>query len=206
MKWTLVRLDTSGEDHGAEGPIPIRWLSNRDQSTIVLAQSGPLGQLGAHTEAAEDLLAVAIAVYCADRVVMRDESPDGWTRYIQVDVPVRKPDRWDNDLLERAISFLTGDHWSIKLRCGQPHPGLQTTNTSLITPDSVALFSGGVDSLAGVCTSRQAGKTVALASYYDESSTSTLQTKLVYALRSDHPHCQFRIEWPNSSANRPDSK
>ena len=204
----VVRLETSGDDHGAGPGIPIRWLSNRDQSTILLVQSGPLGQLGGHTEAAEDLLAVAIAVYCADRVVMRDENPDGWTRYIQVDVPVRRTDRWDNDLLERTISFLTGDHWRVKLRCGQPHPGLRTTDTSLITPDSVALFSGGVDSLAGVCTSRQAGETVALASYYDDGSTGHLQNQLVETLGSDHPHCRFRIEWPNrpGSANRPNPK
>ena len=187
------------------GPIPIRWLGNRDKSTIVLAQGGPLGQLGTHTEAAEDLLALAIAVYCADRVVRRDESPDGWTRYIQVEVPVRRADRWDTDLLERTIKFLTGDHWRIELRCGQPHPGLSTTGTSLITPDSAALFSGGVDSLAGVCTSRQAGETVALASYYDEGSTSKLQKKLAAKLGSDHPHSRFRIEWVNKrgSANQP---
>lgn len=207
MRQSLIRVETSGED--SAGPaIPIRWLSDRDRSTIVLAQSGPLGQLGEHTEAAEDLLAVAIAVYCADRVVMRDEGPDGWTRHIQVDVPVRRPDRWDNDLLEQAISFLTGDHWRLKLRCGQPHPGLRTTGRSLITPDAVALFSGGVDSLAGVCTSRQAGETMALASYYDEGSTGRLQKQLVATLGSDHPHCQFRIEWVNRprSTNRRNPK
>lgn len=201
MTEARVRLDTTDDEHSGRPELAIRWLSSRERSTIQLAQGGPLGQLGVHTEAAEDLLAVALATYCADRVVARDTCADGWTRYIHLDVPVRRPDRWDRDLLERTISFLTGDHWRVTLRRGQPHPGLRTTDRSLMIPDTASLFSGGLDSLAGVCTSRQAGEMVALASYYDDGPSGHRQKQLVARLGSDHPHCRFRVEWTDTASN-----
>ena len=109
-------------------------LNNRSLSTINLSQSSELSQLGAHTEAAEDLLAIAVTVYCADRSIVRKDQADGWTRYITIEVPVRDPDRGDKDFLQETVSFLTGDHWRIELRRGQPNPGLRTTDRALIPP------------------------------------------------------------------------
>ena len=191
---SVFRLHTSADEGGVGPATPIWWLGDRRRSTIALAQGCPLSPLGTHTEAAEDLLAVAVAVYCADRSILREDHPDGWTRHIKVDVPVRRPDRWDNELLQRTVSFLTGDHWRIRLRRGQPHPGLRTTDAVLPTVDSAALFSGGVDSLAWACESHEASESVALASYFDDGPTGHLQKQLISGLGSDHPHYRFRID------------
>ena len=193
----VVRLETSMDDLEPRAPVSIRWLDNGRLSTIRLTQSSGLNQLGVHTEAAEDLLAIAITVYCADRSIVREDQADGWTRHITVEVPVRKPDRWDKDYLQKTLSFLTGDHWSIELRRGQPNPGLRTTDRALIPADSVALFSGGVDSLAGVCDAIQSGESVALASYFGDSSSSRVQSQLAAELGGHCLHCQFRLESMN---------
>ena len=194
MSESLVRLETSADEYSNGPAIPIRWLDDKAQSTIYLTQHGPLGRLGAHTEAAQDLLAVAVAVYCADRFIVRTDQADGWTRHIQLDVPVRRPDRWDNDLLQEAISFLTGDHWRIKLRVGRPHPGLRTTDAALASSDSAALFSGGVDSLAWAFETRHSDESMTLVSYFNEGPTAHRQDQLIAELGADRPHCRFRIQ------------
>lgn len=176
----------------------IRWLGNRQGSTLRLSQSSELSQLGAHTEAAEDLLAIAVTVYCADRSIVRENQVDGWTRYITIEVPVRNPDRWDRDSLQKTLSFLTGDHWCIDLRRGQPNPGLRTTDRALIPADSVALFSGGVDSLAGTCEAIQSGESVALASCYGDGPSGRVQSQLATNLGGDRLHCQFRLQSINA--------
>ena len=193
----VVRLETSTDDLKPRSPMSIRWLDNRLLSTIRLTQSSELNPLGVHTEAAEDLLAIAITAYCADRSIVRMDQADGWTRYITIEVPVRDPDRWDKDLLQKTLSFLTGDHWRIELRRGQPNPGLRTTDRALIPADSVALFSGGVDSLAGVCDAIQLGESVALASHFGDSSSSGVQNQLAAELGGDRLHCQFRLQSMN---------
>lgn len=194
MTESVVKLSTSTYEEAAGSDIQIRWFQDRKLSTVALSQSDRLGRLGPHTAASEDLLAVAVAVYCADRSIVREDQPDGWTRHIQVDVPVRKPDRWDNELLQQAISFLTGDHWRISLRQGEPHPGLCTTDATLPTANSAALFSGGVDSLAWACDSQQSGESVALVSYFDDGPTGRLQKQLRAELGDDNAHYRFRIE------------
>ena len=193
MSEPLVRLETSADEYSYGSAIPIRWLDDRAKSSIYLTQHGPLGRLGAHTEAAEDLLAVAVAVYCADRFIARADQADAWTRHIQLDVPVRRPDRWDNDLLQEAVSFLTGDHWRIKLRVGQPHPGLRTTDVALASGDSAALFSGGVDSLAWAFETRRV-ESMTLVSYCNEGPTAHRQDQLIAELGVDRRHCRFRIQ------------
>ena len=194
MTESIVRLETSVDDHTPEPVIPIRWLSDRSRSTISLTQSSPICQMGSHTEAAEDLLAVAVAAYCADRSIVREGQPDGWTRQITIDVPVRNPGRWDDDLLRRTLRFLTGDHWRIRLRRGLPHPGLHTTAPALITADSAVLFSGGVDSLAWVCDALHAGESVALVSYFGDGTTGHLQKHMRTQLGGAFPSYRFHIK------------
>lgn len=157
----------------------------------MLEQSTPLPPTGRHTEPAEDLLAIAIAAYCADRTLQRGTARDAWTRDIHLEVPVLVPRRWDVPLLERTLSFLTGDHWQITLRRGRPNPGLRTTSTWSFPPQAVALFSGGVDSLTGAHEARAAGETVGLVSYFGDGPTSKLQQTLSATLSADEH--RFRL-------------
>ena len=98
-----------------------------------------------------DLLSIALAVIAADTGVRRNESPDGWTREIDLCVAVADRAFWasQSPLIDRLLRFLTNDVW----RCMFSDGGLQPTLPQLPTlpeEDCVALLSGGLDSLVGV--------------------------------------------------------
>ena len=98
-----------------------------------------------------DLLSIALAVLAADTGVRRNESPDGWTREIELQIAVADSKFWNAQsvLLESALRFLTTDIWSLRFL---PNGFLPAPPKSPKMPDEdcVALLSGGLDSLAGV--------------------------------------------------------
>lgn len=97
-----------------------------------------------------DLLSIALSVIAADTGVRRDHSPDGWTREIDLHVAVADPVFWRScaPLLEQQLRFLTTDVWRIQFLDGGVHP--TPPNAPVFpTEDSVALLSGGLDSLVG---------------------------------------------------------
>ena len=124
MNGHTLRLvtSTSGSDSGPG----LLWVDDPAETSLVLEQSQALNSLGPHTQAAEDLLAIAVAAYSADRSLLRGAEPDGWTRTIRLEVPVADPGRWDAGALGRALSFLTGDRWEMALYEGVPHPTIRT--------------------------------------------------------------------------------
>ncbi len=97
-----------------------------------------------------DLLSLALSVIAADTGVRRNQSPDGWTREIELHVAVSDPLFWSAQraLVEAQLRFLTTDLWSVAFFDGGVHPGPPRKH---IEPDedSVSLLSGGLDSLIG---------------------------------------------------------
>ncbi|MDQ2786300.1 MAG: 7-cyano-7-deazaguanine synthase [Chloroflexota bacterium] len=117
-----------------------------------------------------DLMDVARAVYLADRLSPRRSQTDiaCWARRIEITVPVRDPDRWNDPVLIAALGALlwdfTEDEWLFHfvprdgaLRRTEIQPALFPTPPA--EPTRVALFSGGLDSLAGACRDRLAQPT-----------------------------------------------
>lgn len=98
-----------------------------------------------------DFLSIALAVIAADTGVRRSNSPDGWTRQLDLRVAVNEPKFWNSNisLLNDALRFLTTDIWEVKcLESGvQPLP---PKAPAMPQEDCVALLSGGLDSLIGV--------------------------------------------------------
>lgn len=97
-----------------------------------------------------DFLSIALAVFAADRFVLRSEAPDGWTRTIDLHVSVAKADTWarHSEQLAAALGFLTGDFWSLTFdKGGMDPPEFEPRETDR---DCACLFSGGLDSLIGV--------------------------------------------------------
>jgi len=105
-----------------------------------------------------DFLSIALAVTAADTFVDRGDAPDRWCRNLNLVVALHDPNPWISVAteLETALRFLTGDLWSLEfLTGGLPPPGINERRTALtiVIPrntDSVALFSGGLDSTIGV--------------------------------------------------------
>ena len=105
-----------------------------------------------------DFLTIAMAVTAADTFVQRDNSPNAWARELNLQIPLCRPDKW-NDVsarLEKALGFLTGDMWSLIFTTGGlAPPKIKTSKKAaekrrtLKGLDCVCLFSGGLDSAVG---------------------------------------------------------
>ncbi|MFI9847376.1 7-cyano-7-deazaguanine synthase [Nonomuraea sp. NPDC051941] len=110
--------------------------------------------------AAADLMELATAVYTADRLKARDVADAyklGWSRRLRLHVPVRLPDLWEShaDALVRLLSWLTDDEWSLHFHQTDPATAPLDNPQDYLFPTvpdhaCVALFSGGLDSTAGL--------------------------------------------------------
>lgn len=113
----------------------------------------------APTERAWDFMSFALSVVAADEAVTRSDSPDGWTREMDLTIGVAAPSFWDSqkDSLQRALEFLTGDIWSLTFVPGG-HAPAPARGARPRTEDSVCLLSGGMDSLVGAIDAVHAGR------------------------------------------------
>lgn len=112
-----------------------------------------LGVIGRTASArAWDLAALAMAVTAADRHVNRlAVSEDGWTRALRIDVAVTDPELWCtlSPLVERMLSFLTGDIWTVGFVADGLQPSPPKPAVKARSETCVSLLSGGLDSLIG---------------------------------------------------------
>jgi REase_DpnII-MboI len=166
-----------------------------------------------------DLLEIAAYVYAADRYSSRGHSDaveySAWGRQFQFRIRVRDHRFWRSTRVRKALSsvlgFLTGDAgYDFEF-----YPGHSTPPTSLFdvpggfdspaSPASVALFSGGLDSLAGAieylssCRDR-----LILVSHQSRPGTKHTQASLVGALRQHYggrcSHYRFECNLSNVRA------
>lgn len=107
----------------------------------------------------EDLLIVGIAVFTADKKIPRKTAKDGWSRELNLEIPVLEYDRWKSveNILNETLSFLSGDKWNIsfystteRFRGDKENKKYNIKNASSF--DCVSLFSGGLDSFCGALT------------------------------------------------------
>ena len=150
-----------------------------------------LNHLGVNpSETAIDLLILAFAVHVADTSISRRLPSDRWTRQITLSVPVSDAEKWSecSPLLQKMLSFLTGDHWRFEFT-DRPS-GLETLNKSpgrlnLTDFNCVTLFSGGLDSLIGTIDLLKNGKKPVLVSHYWDGGSSAAQKVLLQRLREE---------------------
>jgi len=131
------------------------------------------------SETAVDLAMLAACITAADtRIERAADAQDGWTREIDLHIPVQDADVWTavTPSLSRILKFLTGDHWRLFFRARhRDHAQLIVRPGNLIQPtvSSVCLFSGGLDSFVGAIDLFAAGESPLLVSHYWELSTSS---------------------------------
>lgn len=140
-------------------------------------------------EAAVDFSHLAMAVYSADLLIPRATASDRWTRDFLLHLPVRDLACWQGaqETLEGALSFLTGDCWSLSLRSRSPGDDAQPCNHQRRTgleADAVVLCSGGLDSLAGSMARTHDGAHIALVGQYGGGATSKFQHQVMDALHA----------------------
>jgi len=146
-----------------------------------------------------DLLEIAAYVFAADRLTERGRKDQleyqNWSRHFQFRIRVRDHDFWSSTKVRKALRdvlcFMTGDaEYDFEFM-----PGHSTRPTSLFDdegfespksskPTSVALFSGGLDSLAGALEIlRDPQARVILVSHESQTGTIRTQRQLVEALQ-----------------------
>jgi len=118
-----------------------------------------------------DLLLFASVCYGIDSIVPRAASEDGWTRDLQVSIPVSDPQLWETatDDVQTMLRFLTGDEWDVSFRAPEcllydrTHVARRRRRIPTRRANAVCLFSGGLDSLVGAIDLLTAGSLAHLA-------------------------------------------
>jgi hypothetical protein len=146
------------------------WKKNSDDTTIYVTLYGQprdlvghigssivskIRQLGlAPSSDGWDFLNFALSVVAADSFVFRDSFFNGWSRQIELEVPVLNVSKWKSctALLEEMLMFLTGDIWTISFVTSKDDFRLCSTAPFKFyhNRDCACLFSGGMDSLVGL--------------------------------------------------------
>lgn len=158
-----------------------------------------------------DFLYIAAMVFCADRQVNRGErsslSNDAWARSFEFHIPVLDIDFWTNKSLQKALSealcFMTGDRsytfLFVKSTLGllpkEEYKQLAIFNkeTDRIGDSDnvdVVLFSGGLDSLAGVIERLNTvlDKKLLIVSHRANNSVTHTQRKVIEYLTQKYPN------------------
>ena len=145
---------SDGAVSGVGGNIEPSWSGH------CFLKDGPVAaQLGAQlTPELADLVDVAHMVSVADRLCRRKGLRiEKWTRSITLTIPVRDPARWSAlaELLQNFFWHLTEDEWIFRF-VQRTHPLRRAEQQEMAlfpkdVPVIAALFSGGLDSFAGLC-------------------------------------------------------
>lgn len=167
-----------------------------------------------------DLIDIALAAYVVDRSQQRPgarETAAGrtWGRAIAVRVGVRDVAFWrgQNSPLSGLLQWLTDDDWNLDFVAPTAAPlGIEVAQRLALPfdgADRVALFSGGLDSLAGALMALDAGRRPLLLSIETNSRMSATQRSLRRLLREDWPSsvsASVLIELHGAEASEPSQR
>ena len=145
-----------------------------------------LASLGLRTpERAIDLVLLAALVNAGDTRVSRSiNAQDGWTREIDLYVPVSAPNAWNDERqrIEALLKFLTGDRWRVFFRARTDRTAALAVQPKRLADGGlteVSLLSGGLDSLIGAIDLLADGKLPLFVSHYWDAETAKAQTALL---------------------------
>ncbi|MBI5788776.1 MAG: hypothetical protein HZA78_07990, partial [Candidatus Schekmanbacteria bacterium] len=161
-----------------------------------------------------DLLEIAAYVYCADQAATR--GGDGvqnfganWRRQFQFQIPVREPEIWSSEpvlsSLRDTLGFLSGTNYEFIFRKLVNPPSLSQYldywpgGAFGFSAEEIILFSGGLDSLAGIVQDTVVDKRkAALISHRTSPQIPQGQKKLLEDLQKRHGAQAFHIPvWVN---------
>ena len=166
-----------------------------------------------------DLLEIAAYIYCADRMRKRGSTSaveyHAWARSFHFSIKVRDHAFWARSdvakCLSGALQFMTGDRsyrFSFESGHSTPKTNLFDDEEFLVSeyrPLTVALFSGGLDSLAGVIDRLEmTDEKLCLVSHQSQPGTVRTQQKMAAALKGRYSdrifHYRFKCNLKNTRA------
>lgn len=140
-------------------------------------------------ERAIDLILLAALVNAGDTRVSRSmNAQDGWTREIDLYVPVSAPEIWNREgqRIEALLKFLTGDRWRVFFRARPAQSDILAVSPKRLAVDGlteVSLLSGGLDSLIGAIDLLAKGRRPLFVSHYWDAETAKAQSLLLDELK-----------------------
>ena len=140
------------------------------------------------SERAIDLILLAALANAGDTRVSRTiNAQDGWTREIDLYVPVSVPKVWNGQRrnIEALLRFLTGDRWRVFFRARTKRTGELARQPNRLAIDGLTeinLLSGGLDSLIGAIDLLANGKSPLFVSHYWDGETAKAQKTLLKAM------------------------
>ncbi|RBO53037.1 hypothetical protein DSD19_11275 [Rhodovulum sp. BSW8] len=137
-----------------------------------------------------DLVVLAALVNAGDtRVSRKLNAQDGWTREIDLYVPVSAVAAWTESTgsIESMLRFLSGDRWRVFF-----HDRTKRTRTLAVAPKrlaidgltKVSLLSGGLDSLIGAVDLLSGSERPLFVSHYWDSETAKAQAYILDRLEN----------------------
>ncbi len=111
-----------------------------------------------YSQQAIDLLYVSLSVFAADRLCLRNNAVDGWSRKLTIYIPVLEYDLWEKakGTLEEMLGFLSGDKWTFIFRKREQtenekakHEKWEKSKQQTKDYEQLCMFSGGLDSFIG---------------------------------------------------------
>lgn len=164
---------------------------------------------------AADIVEIAASVHAIDRLAPRPserQRPAGsmWTRSLWADIPVREPERWrrQGPQLVRLLHWLSDDDWELEFSQLDSGTGVLDVpqgflfETRLPRGAVPVLFSGGLDSAAGLATRLVHGDAIAI-SVHTNGWMVRVQRRVLAALNqvSQHKCVPLRYRVSVSSGN-----
>ena len=137
-----------------------------------------------------DLVVLAALVNAGDtRVSRKLNAQDGWTREIDLYVPVSAAAAWsaNSGSIESMLRFLSGDRWRIFFRDRTKRTKILAVAPKRLAIDGltkVSLLSGGLDSLIGAVDLLSGGVRPLFVSHYWDSETAKAQAYILERLET----------------------
>ncbi|HKZ52135.1 MAG TPA: hypothetical protein VJ085_02520 [Candidatus Acidoferrales bacterium] len=216
MKPTLVKCATGLGPYKAKGREFERTLELRispDQHANVRLRVDNIESRIIHefSPIVLDLLELASYLYVADTSIPRgchDPFGDAWYRTIHIVIPVREASCWKRvqKPLEELLTFLSGDAqitldfqpYTGKPPSGQTYIDFPETDAGYKGANTVVLFSGGIDSLAGASQEISVGMVPLLVSHRSAAMRVATQSSLVRQLQAGDPTKVYALNmWVN---------
>ena len=179
---------TNEDDYSADGQnILVNFADNSSFSYTFWNNRNKLP--GWYSNQALDLLYISLAVFAADRLSSRADSPDGWSRVFDLHIPVLEKETWEGakPILEKLLVFLSGDTWRLHFRgrtlTNRERNHYEKWNKSkmqLKGYSRICMFSGGLDSFVGAIDllEKNAGPTLFVSHYGGGKGTKEFQDVL----------------------------
>ena len=156
------------------------------------------------TVSAADLLEIVATVNYIDRIWPRPangRAGQPWSRKLPVTIAVHEPERWAQTPLAlrlcELLHWLTDDEWQLDFKPVTrelPKPAVEAPLFERVADAPfVALFSGGLDSLAGLCNDAAQGNLPVLASLVSNSRQQACQRATIAAFEREAGSCVPRI-------------